>query len=118
MRKRLLIVAATTGYQTRMFAEAAVRCGYAVQLATDHCDRLGDAWGDQAIPVKFHEPERAAARVRASGVSIDGVIGVGDRPAYVASVIARELGIPYNAPEAVELLFTGANTGKLIIQVD
>ena len=35
--KRILIVAATTGYQTRMFADAAPRVGFEGGLAADRC---------------------------------------------------------------------------------
>ena len=49
-RKRLLLVAATTGYQTKVFAEVARRLGVEVSLATDRCHVLNDPWGDQAIP--------------------------------------------------------------------
>src|ERR1035438_2604204 len=44
--KRLLLFAATTGYQIREFADAAHRLGLELTLATDHCDRMGDPWGD------------------------------------------------------------------------
>jgi biotin carboxylase len=102
--KRVLLVAATTGYQTRAFADAGARLGYEMQLATDHCPRLGDPWGDHAIPVKFHHPEAGAeaiaAAVAASG-PFDGIVAVGDQPAYLAALAARRLGLPCSAPEAV-----------------
>ena len=53
VRKRLLLFAATTGYQIREFADAAHRLGLELTLATDHCDRMGDPWGDGALAVKF-----------------------------------------------------------------
>ncbi|MGD1074435.1 MAG: carboxylate--amine ligase, partial [Bryobacteraceae bacterium] len=57
---RILLVAATTGYQTRSFAEAARRHGIAVTLATDRCHILEDPWRDNAIPVRFEEPRESA----------------------------------------------------------
>src|SRR6202795_2917254 len=54
---RLLLFAATTGYQTRIFADAAKRLGLEVTLATDRCHVLEDPWGDHAIPVRFEDPE-------------------------------------------------------------
>jgi hypothetical protein len=41
-RKRLLLVAATTGYQSRIFAEVARQLGVEVSLATDRCHVLND----------------------------------------------------------------------------
>ncbi len=57
---RILLVAATTGYQTRSFAAAAAGRGIDVVLATDRCHVLEDPWRDRAIPVRFEEPEKAA----------------------------------------------------------
>ena len=57
---RVLLVAATTGYQTRSFTAAARRLGIDVILATDRCHILEDPWRDNAIPVRFEEPELAA----------------------------------------------------------
>ncbi len=101
--RRILLIAATTGYQTRAFAEAGKRLGYRIQLATDRCHVLDDPWGDQAIALRFERPERAAsAVVKAAGpAGFDGIVALGDRPAYVAAVVARRLGLPYNDPEAV-----------------
>ena len=101
MRKRILLVAATTGYQTRSFASAAERLGYDVQLATDRCHVLDDPWGDRALPLRFEDPDGGARVVADSGLRFDGLVAVGDRPSYVASVIARELKVPYSSPDAV-----------------
>ncbi len=104
MAKRILLIAATTGYQTRAFAEAGLRAGYHVQLATDHCPRLGDPWGDAAIPVKFHQPEASSTAILRHAERhgpFDGVIAVGDRPSYLAAVAARQLGLAYSSPESV-----------------
>jgi biotin carboxylase len=101
MSKRILLVASTTGYQTRAFAAAAGRLGYEVRLATDRCHVLEDPWGDQALPLRFDDPEWSARTVAANGGTFDGIVAVGDRPAYIAALIARQVGIPYNSPEAV-----------------
>ena len=57
--KRVLLLATTTGYQTRMFAEAAARLGVDIVYATDRCDQLDNPWRDDAIPVRFHEEWRS-----------------------------------------------------------
>jgi len=97
--RRLLLVAATTGYQTRIFAEVARRLGVEVSLATDRCHVLDDPWGDQAIPVRFEAPQESAA-VLALGRSFDAVVAVGDRPAYLAALVAELLGVPFHPPAA------------------
>ena len=101
MPKRILIVAATTGYQTRSFAEAAARAGIEAVLATDRCHVLEDPWGDHAIPIRFETPQAAAEAAAAAG-PVDGVVGLGDRAAYIASLAAVHLGIPFHPPRAVE----------------
>ena len=53
--KRVLLLATTTGYQTRMFAEAATNTGVELIYATDRCDQLEDPWSDGAIAVRYHE---------------------------------------------------------------
>jgi hypothetical protein len=98
--KKLLLIAATTGYQTRVFAEAAERLGFDLLLATDRCHVLDDPWGDQAIALRFEDPE-AAAEVLAAEARVDGIVALGDRPAYLAALAAERLGIPYNSADSV-----------------
>ncbi|MBK5293965.1 MAG: ATP-grasp domain-containing protein [Acidobacteriia bacterium] len=82
-----------------MFSEAAHRLGFHVTLATDRCHVLDDPWGDHAIPVRFEDPDGAAVTLAAG--TFDAVAAVGDRPAYIASLAAGLLGIPFHPPEAV-----------------
>lgn len=98
--KRILLIAATTGYQTRAFAAAGERLGYTVQLATDRCHVLADPWGDHALPLRFERPNAAASAIAKAG-PFHGVTAVGDRPAHIAAVAARRLGLPGNPPDAV-----------------
>jgi biotin carboxylase len=100
MSKRLLLIGATTGYQTRVFAEAAERLGYELILATDRCHVLDDPWGDRAIALRFEDPI-GAAETLAAEAHVDGIVAVGDRPAYIAALAAERLGIRYNSPDAV-----------------
>src|ERR1700677_4776632 len=98
---RLLLIGATTGYQTRVFAEAAERLGLELILATDRCHVLDDPWGDRAVPLRFEDPE-GSAQTLASQPRFDGIVAVGDRPAYIAALAAGLLGvIPYNSPASV-----------------
>src|SRR6266481_9198014 len=99
--KRILIVAATSGYQTRMFADAARRLGLAPMLATDRCHVLEDPWGDRAIPVRFDDP-LASRDVLLGAGPFDGIVAVADRPTVIAALAAEALGVSYNSPASVE----------------
>ena len=99
MPQRLLLFAATTGYQIRVFAEAARRLGVDATLAADRCNRLDDPWGDHSIAVKFdHRMPQSVETFR--GMQFDGVAAVGDRPAVLAAEVAAMLGIPFHPPAA------------------
>jgi hypothetical protein len=98
-RKRLLLVTATTGYQSQMFAEAAQGLQFDLVLATDRCHVLDDPWGDNAVPIRFEDPEGAIAAVSKAG-AFDGIVALGDRPAIVAAAIARGLGLPFHSLDA------------------
>src|SRR6266446_321932 len=97
---RVLLVAATTGYQTRVFADAARRLSYDLILATDRCHVLEDPWGDRAIPVRFEDPSGASDVLAANG-PFDAIMAVADRPTLVAALTAEALGLPHNSPAAV-----------------
>jgi biotin carboxylase len=99
--KRVLIVASTTGYQTRLFADAARRLGMEVALATDRCHVLEDPWGDRAIAVRFDDPYPGAEAIVQTG-PFDGILAVADRQAFLAAIVAEKLGLPYNSPASVE----------------
>jgi len=102
--RRLLLFTAKLGYQTRSFEDAARKLGVQLVYVTDRCHQLEDPWGDQAIPVQFESPEKAAQAVieKLRGQEISGVLALGDRPAAAAAYAARALGIRYNHPAAVE----------------
>src|SRR6185295_7728725 len=84
--KRVLIVAATTGYQIRSFGEAAEKLRVRLVFASDRCDQLDDPWWDNAIPIRFHDELGAAEAIVQALASQppDGVIAVGDRPVTIA----------------------------------
>jgi biotin carboxylase len=69
-------------------------------LATDRCHILDDPWGDRAVPIRFDQPLESAASL--SGLTVDGVVAVGDRPAWVAALAAERLGLPFHPASAVE----------------
>jgi biotin carboxylase len=94
----LTLFAATTGYQIRVFADAARRLGLHLTLATDRCHVLEDPWADHAIPVKFERIPESLDVLR--NLPCDAVAAVGDRPAVLAAETARMLGIPFHSPAA------------------
>jgi biotin carboxylase len=97
---RVLLIAATTGYQTRIFSEAARALGLDLVLATDRCHRMDDPWGDNAVAVHFEEPSEGIEAIAARG-PFDGIAAVGDQPAYVAALAAKRLGLRFSSPAAV-----------------
>lgn len=101
MPKRVLILAATTGYQTRLCEETARRIGFEPVLATDRCHHLGDPWGDAAIAVRFEDPEGAATTLASLSPVPDGIVAVGDRPAGIAALTAERLGLRFHPAGAV-----------------
>ena len=102
--KRVLLLATTTGYQTRVFGEAAERLGVKLVFATDRCDQLEDPWWDGAIPVRFHQEATTVEAIvtEAERSQIHGLLAVGDRPTVAAAYAARLLGLAGHPPDAVK----------------
>jgi biotin carboxylase len=100
---RVLILAATTGYQTRAFDDAAEQLGFELLYATDRCHVLDDPWQDRAIPIRFFDEESSVASILAVAAdrAIDGVLAVGDRPTRVAARVAAALGLPWHPADGV-----------------
>src|SRR5438105_15672108 len=103
--KRVLLVAATTGYQVREFGAAARELDVELVLATDRCHIMEDPWGDHAAPVRFEDPDQGIEALAARG-PFDGILAVGDRPACVAAQAAEQLGLRFHAAGAAR---TAAN---------
>jgi len=76
---RVLLLATTTGYQTRAFGEAAERLGVDLVFATDRCHLIEDPWQDHAIPIRFYDEDASVAAIVqvAKARPIDGVLVVG-----------------------------------------
>jgi hypothetical protein len=102
--RRLILFTNKLGYQTRSFEEAARKHAVEIIYVTDRCHQLEDPWGDRAIAVHFEAAQSAAANVveALKGKRIDGIVALGDSPSVAAAYTARELGISYNHPAAVE----------------
>ena len=93
--KRVLLVASTTGYQVREFAEVARALDVELVLATDRCHILENPWGDDAAPVRFEDPDPGIEALASRG-PFDGILAVGDRPAGVAAQAAEHLGLRFH----------------------
>jgi hypothetical protein len=102
---RVLLLATTTGYQTRAFGEAAETLGVRLVFATDRCHQLDDPWQDHAIPIRFHDEQASIAAIveAASQHPIDGIITVGDRPTVIAARVAARLGLPGHPVEGAAI---------------
>ena len=108
MRKtdsRVLLIAATTGYQIRSFGEAAERLGVELVLATDRCHVLDDPWRDRAIAIRFGDEVSAVEGITAALTErpVEGVVAVGDHPALIAALVAEALTLPGSPPDAVRI---------------
>src|SRR5262245_66578420 len=87
---RVLLLATTTGYQTRAFGEAAERLGVELVFATDRCHLIEDPWQDGAVAIRFHDESASVAAILASASArtIDGIVVVGGRPIMLAACLA------------------------------
>src|SRR3954470_17568308 len=70
---RVLVLATTTGYQTRAFGDAAEQLGVELVFATDRCHLIDDPWQDGAIAIRFYDTDgsRAATVDAARGRTFD-----------------------------------------------
>src|ERR671922_286766 len=95
---RVLLLATTTGYQTRSFGDAAERLGVQLVVATDRCQVLDDPWRDRAVRSAaeaiglHHGPIHAECRVNEAGVL---VLEVAARP--IGGLCARSLQFTYGS---------------------
>jgi biotin carboxylase len=92
---RVLLIASTTGYQIRSFADAAAALGIELVLATDRCHVLENPWGDHAVAIAD-----GLDALDARG-PFDGIVAVGDQPALIAAQAAERLGLRFSPPAAV-----------------
>ena len=99
---RVLVLATTTGYQTRAFGDAAARLGVELVFATDRCHLIEDPWQDHAIPIRFHDEDASVTAILEAAVArpLDGLLAVGDRPTVIAARVAERLGLPWHPPAA------------------
>ncbi len=102
---RVLLLATTTGYQTRAFEDAAERLGIDLLYAIDRCNVLEDPWRDKAIAIRFYDEPAAIDAILevARQTPIDGVLAVGDRPTVIAAGVLEAIGLPGHPPGAASI---------------
>ena len=102
---RVLILATTTGYQTRAFGDAAERLGVELVFATDRCHLIEDPWQDGAVAIRFYDEAASVAAILAAAEDrpVDGILVVGDRPTVIAARVAEALGLPWHPPAAAAI---------------
>lgn len=102
---RILLLATTTGYQTRAFGAAGAGLGVELVFATDRCEQIDDPWQDGAIAIRFHEEDRSVEAIVAAARNrpIDGILAVGDRPTMIGARVAQALGLPWHPPESAAI---------------
>ena len=102
---RVLVLATTTGYQTRAFGDAAEELGIDLVFATDRCHLIEDPWQDGAVAIRFYDEDASVSAIVAAAAArpIDGIVVVGDRPTVIAARVAQRLGLPWHPPEAAAI---------------
>ena len=91
--------AATTGYQIRVFADAARRLGMRSDAGHRPLPRPGRSLGRPRHRREVR-PHAGIAGCACAACTFDGVAAVGDRPAVLAAAAAEMLGIPFHPPAA------------------
>ena len=100
--KRVLLLATTTGYQTRSFGEAASALGVELVFGLDRCRGLDDPWGDHSLAVRFYDDPRSVEAIISASQDgpISGILALGDQPTVLAARAAEVLGLPFHSPAA------------------
>jgi hypothetical protein len=102
MKKRVVLLSTTTGYQTRAFDAAAKDLGVELVYGLDQCRGLDNPWVDHSVAVRFYDDPRSLdALVRANADSpLHGILALGDRPTVLAAQAADALGLSFHPPDA------------------
>ncbi|HWE22577.1 MAG TPA: ATP-grasp domain-containing protein [Myxococcales bacterium] len=104
MRPCVAILLPQSNYRGDDLLGAAEKLGLDVVVASDRCHMLAKDWTEGSLPLDFTDPD-GAARALAEAVrprEPKAVLGTDDQTAVIAAKAARLLGLPHDAPEAVE----------------
>jgi biotin carboxylase len=94
--QRVLVLAATTAYQTDDLVAASRRLGVEVVLGTDRCHVLAEDWPEGALALEFRDPARAAEQIAEAAPDIAGIVATDEHTALIAALAAERLGLPFN----------------------
>jgi len=99
---RVLLLCTTTGYQAQSFVNAAKKLGLEIVFGTDRCHVLDDPWGDDAIPLRFENPEENTRKIVqvAHERPLAAIVQIGDRATETAALASKALGLLNHPPEA------------------
>jgi len=103
-KPRVLLLCTTTGYQAQAFVDAAEKLGLDVVFGTDRCHVLDDPWGDNAIPLRFENPQENSRKIVevARERPFPAIIQIGDRATETAALASKVLGLLNHPPEAAQ----------------
>ncbi len=103
-KPRILLLCTTTGYQAQAFVDAAEKLSLEVVFGTDRCHVLDDPWGDDAIPLRFENPQENARKIAEAARErpFAAIIQIGDRATETAALASKALGLLNHPPEAAE----------------
>ena len=103
-KPRVLLLCTTTGYQARAFVQAAEKLGLEVVFGTDRCHVLDDPWEDDAIPLRFENPEENTRKIveAARERPFAAIIQIGDRATETAALASKALALLNHPPEAAQ----------------
>jgi len=103
--RRVLLLSATTAYQTGDFVAAAQKLGVAVTIGSDRCHVLAETWPEGALALEFRDWDRAAAQIAEAAASTPfcGVVATDEVTSRIAARAAQRLGLAHNSPAAADL---------------
>ena len=101
---RALIIAPHGSYRTAPFIEAACRRGIDVLIASEGRYSLVSAYAE-GLHLDLHDAQAALEAIRraARAKPFAGIIGTDDSTSELASLAARDLGLPHNEPDSVRI---------------
>ena len=114
MTRRCLLLASSTSYRTEAFVDAAHRLGAEVVVGSNRCHELAEIYSDEAyaarggyagsLAIDFRDFAAATGRIAAAARAhaFDAIVATDDLTAVIAALAQRALGLPGNAPSAVE----------------
>lgn len=113
VRPRIMLLSTTTGYEAQDFVQAAQHLGVEVVLGTNRCHVLDDPWHDHALPLRFEQPQEAAAHIveLAHSRPVDAILAVGETPVLTAALANQALGFRHHTPAAA-----AASRNKLLMR--